>query len=106
MKLPLLEGTQICAEQAEATYVYHYRVNDMAPLHATLSVNIRHAITHSKRYVCQFIIGNKMSPQIISTIEKGKRLKLKIGEMVIKYNYPQDKKNLILLSYHSILGEE
>lgn len=77
----------------------------MAPLHATLRVNIRHAVTHSICYVCQFIIGNKMSPQIISTIEEGKRLKLKTEEMVIKYDYPQDEKNLILLGYHSILVE-
>jgi hypothetical protein len=46
-----------------------------------------------------------MDPEILSIIDKGKKLKFQIGEMVRRHEYPQGKKNLILLGYHSIMVE-
>ncbi len=46
-----------------------------------------------------------MESEISLIIEKGKKLKQTIEEMVTKYNYPQGDKNLILIGYHSILVE-
>jgi len=46
-----------------------------------------------------------MESEIISIIEKGARLKCKIGEIVTRYDYPNDNKSLILLAYQSIVIE-
>jgi hypothetical protein len=46
-----------------------------------------------------------MQPEIISLIEKGKSIKIQIINMLKKYHYPNDNKNLILLGYQSILME-
>ncbi len=46
-----------------------------------------------------------MEPEILSIIDKGTNLKLQIGKMVTKHDYPKGNKNLILLGYHSIMVE-
>jgi hypothetical protein len=46
-----------------------------------------------------------MEKEIDLIVEKGKNLKLKIGKMVSSYDYPRDKKNLILIAYHSLIAE-
>ena len=46
-----------------------------------------------------------MESEIISIIDKGINLSSRIGGMVIKYDYPNDDKSLILLAYHSIVAE-
>lgn len=43
-----------------------------------------------------------MESEIISIIEKGRKIEDKISEMVTRDNYPNDNKSLILLAYHSI----
>lgn len=46
-----------------------------------------------------------METEIDLIVEKGKKLKLQIGKMVSSYNYPRDKKSLLLMAYHSLLAE-
>lgn len=46
-----------------------------------------------------------MESEISSIIEKGEKLKGKIGEIVTRYDYPNDNKSLILLAYYSIVVE-
>lgn len=46
-----------------------------------------------------------MDPEILSIIDKGKKLKIRIGDMVRRHEYPQGNKNLLLLGYHSIMVE-
>jgi hypothetical protein len=50
-------------------------------------------------------MDNLMESEIISIIEKGSNLNSRIGQMVTKYDYPNDDKSLILLAYHSIVAE-
>ena len=46
-----------------------------------------------------------MKPEIQAIINKGRKLKKQIGEMIRKHEYPKGNKNLLLLGYHSIMAE-
>lgn len=46
-----------------------------------------------------------MDPEILSIIDKGKKLRIQIGEMVTKHEYPTENWSMILLGYHSIMAE-
>lgn len=46
-----------------------------------------------------------MEPEMQSIIDKGRKLKKQIGEMIRKHEYPQGNENQLLLGYHSIMVE-
>jgi hypothetical protein len=46
-----------------------------------------------------------MEQEILSIIDKGRELKVQIGKLVTKHDYPKGNKNLVLLGYYSIMVE-